>query len=59
MHGGIGFTWEHQAHLYYKRAATNAVLLGSAEEHRDRVAAMVLDSATADKVPWVADGTAV
>lgn len=59
VHGGIGFTWEHQAHLYFKRAATNAVLLGSAEEHRDRVATMVLDSATVEKVPWVADGTAV
>ncbi|BBY44840.1 acyl-CoA dehydrogenase [Mycolicibacterium celeriflavum] len=56
VHGGIGFTWEHQAHLYYKRAATDAVLLGSAEEHRDRVAAMVLDDATADRVPRVADG---
>ncbi|WP_238949209.1 acyl-CoA dehydrogenase family protein [Mycobacterium sp. IDR2000157661] len=56
VHGGIGFTWEHQAHLYYKRAATNAVLLGSAEQHRDRVAAMVLDSAAADRVPRVADG---
>jgi hypothetical protein len=50
---------EHQAHLYYKRAATDAVLLGGAEEHRDRVAAMVLDSAAVDLVPWVADGTAV
>ena len=59
VHGGIGFTWEHQAHLYYKRAATDAVLLGSAEQHRDRVAAMVLDSATVDREPWVADGTAV
>jgi alkylation response protein AidB-like acyl-CoA dehydrogenase len=59
VHGGIGFTWEHQAHLYYKRAATDAVLLGGAEEHRDRVAAMVLDGATVDRVPWVADGTAV
>ncbi|MFG1929141.1 acyl-CoA dehydrogenase family protein [Mycobacterium sp. NPDC048908] len=59
VHGGIGFTWEHQAHLYYKRAATDAVLLGGAEAHRDRVAAMVLDGATADRVPWVADGTAV
>ena len=59
VHGGIGFTWEHQAHLYYKRAATDAVLLGGAEEHRDRVAAMVLDGATIDRVPWVADGTAV
>jgi len=59
VHGGIGFTWEHQAHLYYKRAAANAVLLGGAEQHRDRVAAMVLDGITADRVPWVADGTAV
>ncbi|KUI03715.1 acyl-CoA dehydrogenase family protein [Mycobacterium sp. IS-3022] len=56
VHGGIGFTWEHQAHLYYKRAATDAVLLGSAEAHRDRVAVMVLDDATADRVPRVADG---
>jgi alkylation response protein AidB-like acyl-CoA dehydrogenase len=59
VHGGIGFTWEHQAHLYYKRAVTNAVLLGSAEQHRDRVAAMVLDGAEADRVPRVADGISV
>jgi alkylation response protein AidB-like acyl-CoA dehydrogenase len=59
VHGGIGFTWEHQAHLYYKRAATDAALLGSAEQHRDRVAAMVLDGATVDRVPWVADGLGV
>ena len=59
VHGGIGFTWEHQAHLYYKRATTDAVLLGSAEQHRSRVAGMVLDDASADRVPWVADGTAV
>ncbi len=56
VHGGIGFTWEHQAHLYYKRAATDAVLLGSAEQHRERVAAMVLDSTESDRVPRVADG---
>lgn len=56
VHGGIGFTWEHQAHLYYKRATTDAVLLGSAEEHRDRVAAMVLDTATPERTPRVADG---
>jgi alkylation response protein AidB-like acyl-CoA dehydrogenase len=48
VHGGIGFTWEHQAHLYFKRAATDAALLGSAEEHRSRVADMVLDTAVAD-----------
>ncbi|MHA3024647.1 acyl-CoA dehydrogenase family protein [Mycobacterium sp. BMJ-28] len=56
VHGGIGFTWEHQAHLYFKRAATDAALLGSAEAHRDRVAELVLDTAVADKVPRVADG---
>ncbi|HPX38291.1 MAG TPA: acyl-CoA dehydrogenase family protein [Mycobacterium sp.] len=47
VHGGIGFTWEHQAHLYFKRAATDAALLGSAEQHRSRVAEMVLDTAVA------------
>ncbi|GEE01690.1 acyl-CoA dehydrogenase [Gordonia spumicola] len=44
-HGGIGFTWEHSAHLYLKRAVTDAALLGSADEHRDRLAALVLDTA--------------
>ncbi|MCA4721370.1 acyl-CoA dehydrogenase family protein [Mycolicibacterium fortuitum] len=57
VHGGIGFTWEHQAHLYFKRATTDAALLGSAEAHRSRVAEMVLDDAPADRVPWVATGT--
>ncbi|HET7742404.1 MAG TPA: acyl-CoA dehydrogenase family protein, partial [Mycobacterium sp.] len=55
--GGIGFTWEHQAHLYFKRATTDAALLGSPEQHRSRVAAMVLDTASADRAPRVADGT--
>lgn len=44
VHGGIGFTWEHQAHLYFKRAATDAALLGTAEQHRSRVADLVLDT---------------
>lgn len=57
VHGGIGFTWEHQAHLYFKRATTDAALLGSAEAHRSRVADLVLDDAPADRVPWVAAGT--
>ena len=58
VHGGIGFTWEHQAHLYFKRAATDAVLLGSAEQHRTRVAELVLDNATVDEQPRVAVGIA-
>jgi alkylation response protein AidB-like acyl-CoA dehydrogenase len=57
VHGGIGFTWEHQAHLYYKRATTDAALLGSAEQHRSRVAELVLDNAEAERVPRVADGS--
>ena len=48
VHGGIGFTWEHPAHWYFKRAATDAALLGSAEQHRDRVAHLILDTAVAD-----------
>ena len=55
--GGIGFTWEHQAHLYFKRATVDAALLGSAEEHRSRVAEMVLDTASSEKMPRVDDGT--
>ncbi|MFC0527303.1 acyl-CoA dehydrogenase family protein [Phytohabitans kaempferiae] len=33
LHGGIGFTWEHDAHLYFKRARVNAILLGTVGEH--------------------------
>ena len=58
VHGGIGFTWEHQAHLYFKRAATDAALLGSAEQHRGRIAALVLDTAIVDEPPRVAAGVA-
>jgi acyl-CoA dehydrogenase len=32
LHGGIGFTWEHDAHLYFKRARASALLLGTASE---------------------------
>lgn len=58
VHGGIGFTWEHQTHLYFKRAATDAALLGSAEQHRARVANLVLDAATVDELPPIAVGVA-
>jgi alkylation response protein AidB-like acyl-CoA dehydrogenase len=45
IHGGLGFTWEHPAHLYLKRAVTDAAWLGTAEQHRDRIASLVLDAA--------------
>ncbi|GAA2790970.1 acyl-CoA dehydrogenase family protein [Nonomuraea dietziae] len=38
LHGGIGFTWEHDAHLYYKRAKADEVLLGPPRTHRERLA---------------------
>ena len=39
LHGGIGFTWEHDAHLYFKRATTTRLLFGDAHEQRRLVAA--------------------
>lgn len=41
IHGGIGFTWEHDAHLYFKRAKSTALLLGSVDSYRDRLAEAV------------------
>jgi alkylation response protein AidB-like acyl-CoA dehydrogenase len=38
VHGGIGFTWEHDLHWFLKRARTDGALFGSARAHRDRVA---------------------
>jgi alkylation response protein AidB-like acyl-CoA dehydrogenase len=40
VHGGIGFTWEHDLHFFLKRAKVDALLYGSAREHRDSVAAL-------------------
>jgi len=38
IHGGIGFTWEHPAHLYFKRAKTSQLLLGDPTYHRELLA---------------------
>lgn len=38
VHGGIGFTWEHDLQLYYKRAKAAEILLGDACHHRERLA---------------------
>jgi alkylation response protein AidB-like acyl-CoA dehydrogenase len=38
LHGGIGYTWEHDAHLYLKRAISSARILGTPAEHREHVA---------------------
>jgi alkylation response protein AidB-like acyl-CoA dehydrogenase len=44
MHGGIGFTWEHRAHLYLKRATLNAMLFGDVAVQQDRLAAQLVAS---------------
>jgi alkylation response protein AidB-like acyl-CoA dehydrogenase len=41
--GGVGFTWEYDPHLYFKRAKSTETLLGDPDSHRERVAAAVLD----------------
>jgi alkylation response protein AidB-like acyl-CoA dehydrogenase len=40
VHGGIGFTWEHDLHFFLKRAQANAHAFGDSRWHRDRVAAL-------------------
>jgi alkylation response protein AidB-like acyl-CoA dehydrogenase len=41
LHGGIGMTWEHDLHLYMKRAKASEVAFGDATWHRERVAALI------------------
>jgi len=43
LHGGIGFTWEHDAHLYFKRARASANLLGDTIHQREQIAQQLFD----------------
>ena len=45
LHGGIGFTWEHDAHLFFKRARSIQSMLGDGNFHREQVATMILGEA--------------
>jgi len=47
VHGGIGFTWEHDLHFFLKRAKTDGHLFGTARQHRDRVAELSMARAGA------------
>jgi alkylation response protein AidB-like acyl-CoA dehydrogenase len=47
VHGGIGFTWEHDLHFFLKRGRSNAAIFGDAKWHRERVADAVLSRAAA------------
>lgn len=44
VHGGIGFTWEHDAHLFWRRAKVDRLLLGDAASHYDTVARLSLSA---------------
>jgi len=44
VHGGIGFTWEHDLQLYYKRSKASETMFGDATFHRERIAQAVVDS---------------
>jgi alkylation response protein AidB-like acyl-CoA dehydrogenase len=46
LHGGIGVTWEHDLHLYLRRALVNRVTYGTPEDHRELVAAAVIREET-------------
>lgn len=45
LHGGVGFTWEYDIQLYFKRAQSSETLLGNTSHHRERLAALLLDGA--------------
>jgi alkylation response protein AidB-like acyl-CoA dehydrogenase len=45
LHGGIGFTWEHDAHLFFKRARSIQTLMANGNWHREQVATMILGEA--------------
>jgi alkylation response protein AidB-like acyl-CoA dehydrogenase len=47
LHGGIGFTWEHPAHVYFKRAKAGALMFGDPAWHRARIAPELLEAAVA------------
>jgi alkylation response protein AidB-like acyl-CoA dehydrogenase len=46
VHGGIGFTWEHDLHLYHRRAKANEVLFGDPYLHHERLAAELVSAGT-------------
>jgi acyl-CoA dehydrogenase len=43
-HGGIGYTWEHDTHFYFKRSKRLQYAYGDASHHRERIAKLLIDS---------------
>jgi alkylation response protein AidB-like acyl-CoA dehydrogenase len=47
LHGGMGFTWENDLHLYYRRAKASEAAFGDSTYHRERIARLVIDAGAA------------
>jgi alkylation response protein AidB-like acyl-CoA dehydrogenase len=54
VHGGMGFTWENDLHLYYRRAKASETMLGDATFHRERIARLVIDGAGEKQIAEIA-----
>jgi acyl-CoA dehydrogenase len=56
FHGGIGYTWEHHAHFYFKRANRLQHTYGDASQHRERIARLTVDAPQSDEASGVEPG---
>ena len=52
LHGGIGFTWEHDVHLFTRRAKVNQVLYGDGAWHRERLVRLIETTTDGGLTPW-------
>ncbi|MFK0570956.1 acyl-CoA dehydrogenase family protein [Endozoicomonas sp.] len=59
LHGGVGFTWEYDPHLYFKRAKSTETFLGNAGLHRERIARQLLDESSENISSGQAEGSAL
>lgn len=50
LHGGIGFTWEHHAHLFFKRARASLTLLDPPSDYRETIARAIIDRAVPETI---------
>jgi alkylation response protein AidB-like acyl-CoA dehydrogenase len=50
VHGGMGFTWENDVHLYYRRAKASEIAFGDAAFHRERIARAVIGASAAQEL---------
>ncbi len=51
VQGGMGFTWENDTHLYYRRAKSSEIAFGDATFHRERIARLVIDQGSHQRIP--------